>query len=481
MAAEKNNLHSSVDPHDEKSLANNELLGRQDSEQRDDKPCVDSGGVSVREQQIPADSRPLLLADLGVVGGGGVPILALIANREVGGGVPVPQSTNGAPVPADVAATTTAGAIPAAKNAFSAAASRADALVLKAAGCYQKRRALVEFLISNEYLETAHGVEQDYEALGARRRLTLKRRWVPIFLLALLASLFVQFVDLTNLTNLPNLLPGQGPVFLSSFPLDETPSSNPPLRLTQKAWFAHGGRQFEGPTDDLWIETSGQAASEVTYLTNHTQIRMRGGKGNCTGALEVFSWIMNQVNARGGCLMVAYGQLLHLNREADFVNKEGVFYDDDIDTWAPPATFAHIATLERQLFEKFGWTIRVFLKDNYVVLGQIIASCGHPVLERPGKAASSEPAIEMYPMFTIAREGNETQHGIVKDIWGGTQFPLPMLFPTIEKTLDSAGIERPLKLQVPNQPLKILDCLYGNWRLPSPGRQGTAFKHCGLP
>ena len=62
--------------------------------------------------------------------------------------------------------------------------------------------------------------------------------------------------------------------------------------------------------------------------------------------------------------------------------------DNDIDTWASPETLAHVATLETQLFNMFGWTIRRLLQDGFVVLVQIIASCGHHD-SSVGKAKSS--------------------------------------------------------------------------------------------
>ena len=114
---------------------------------------------------------------------------------------------------------------------------------------------------------------------------------------------------------------------------------------------------------------------------------------------------MGQVNANKGCMMVAYGGLIHMHRERDFVNSTTcVLLDDDIDTWASPKTLAHVATLETQLFDMFGWTIRRFLQGGFVVLVQIVASCGHTPIFVKGKARSSQSANEMYPIYTIPYE-----------------------------------------------------------------------------
>ena len=94
--------------------------------------------------------------------------------------------------------------------------------------------------------------------------------------------------------------------------------------------------------------------------------------------------------------MVAYGGLIHMHRERDFVNRTtGALLDNDIDTWASPKTLAHVATLETHLFVMFGWTIRRFLHEGFVVLVQCVASCGHTSIFVKGKAKPSQPAIEM--------------------------------------------------------------------------------------
>mmetsp|Transcript_25619 Transcript_25619/g.46328 ORF Transcript_25619/g.46328 Transcript_25619/m.46328 type:complete len:333 (-) Transcript_25619:162-1160(-) len=264
------------------------------------------------------------------------------------------------------------------------------------------------------------------------------------------------------------------------FPNVVSPSN--PTRLTPnmaKLWFAsHADEQkYEVPTDIEWIKNYGglTANGGVRYLTNRTWIQTRGKQGNCAGALPVFNWIMKQVIENDGCLMLAYGELIHIHREKDFVNEQGKFIDDDIDLWASPGTLAHVATLERQLNSKFGWTMRCFIHDGKVVLVQIVATCGHTKFTA-GKSKSSQPGIEVYPMFTIPRQGKETQHDVVKDIWQGTQFPEPVMFPAKEMALKSRGMKEPLDLQIPHHSLQLMECLYGNWKVPSSKHAGNRMK-----
>jgi len=180
--------------------------------------------------------------------------------------------------------------------------------------------------------------------------------------------------------------------------------------------------------------------------------------------------------ATGPAWILAYGGLIHVHRETDLVRANGAFIDDDIDTWASPATLVYMATLELELFYKFGWTIRHFLHDGKVVFVQIIASCGHTVSTAWGKAKSSQPGIEIYPLYTIPRRGNETPYNVVRDLWQGTTFYEPMMFPVREMTLVSAGAREPLRLQLPNNVMKVMECLYGNWRVPSGAHAGARSK-----
>merc|ERR1712029_937379 len=106
--------------------------------------------------------------------------------------------------------------------------------------------------------------------------------------------------------------------------------------------------------------------------------------------------------------MLTYGELIHFYREKEFVNEAGKYIDDDIDTFASPETVWHIARLENQLFKLYGWTMRAFVhnalnrKNNalsrkYVVLMQVMASCGHDPIEKVSKVHAAQPSIEIYP------------------------------------------------------------------------------------
>ena len=136
--------------------------------------------------------------------------------------------------------------------------------------------------------------------------------------------------------------------------------------------------------------------------------------------------------------------------------------------------------MEVELFEKFGWSIRIFVWENkYAVFAQIFAFCGHKNKSKHGlsKAKSSMPPIEVYPIvtfnssdyviemtpgMTIQNPEQQEQH-IVRDIWQGTLFSESMIFPSREHTLVSPNLKQPMRLQIPLQSQNVLSCLYGNW------------------
>ena len=226
---------------------------------------------------------------------------------------------------------------------------------------------------------------------------------------------------------------------------------------------------FPQPADvDLivnWPSQTGQKPpykSRVQYLRDENDIVKRGQKGSCGGTLDVFAWIMDRVNGINGCLMIAYGELIHLHREGDFVDvATGSYYDDDIDTWATVDTIVHIASLELEMFRRFGWTIRFFVLPNgYVTFAQIVSACGHAVTLKPGKAVADHPCIELYPIVN-------TPDGRVRDLWQGYSYSENKIFPLQKKSLVSAGSPHTLELQLPSQPTQLLECLYGNWKVPS--------------
>lgn len=261
-----------------------------------------------------------------------------------------------------------------------------------------------------------------------------------------------------------------------------SPIDNPTLlsQNTPKLWIVSSANEvrFELPTDIEWIRKwPGMRSFNSFYLRDAKEIEERGKQGSCTGVLDVLDWLMSEVNdTNNGCLMIAYGELIHMHREKDFVNNMGQFLDDDIDTWVSLETVARIASLEPELFRRFGWTVRAaVVRGQFVTLAQIVASCGLNLTTRTGKIISSQPAIEMYPIVTIPDQ--EKERNIVKDLWQGNLFPESMMFPRKNVTFISAGTHHPLQLQLPNQPEPVMECLYGNWRLPS-GRHSLAFSSC---
>ena len=80
----------------------------------------------------------------------------------------------------------------------------------------------------------------------------------------------------------------------------------------------------------------------------------------CSSTLEVLSWLMDQVNSRNLTMMIAYGELIHLLREKALIRSDGTYYDDDFDTWVTPSSLETILKLEPDLWNNFGWSIRVF-------------------------------------------------------------------------------------------------------------------------
>ena len=219
----------------------------------------------------------------------------------------------------------------------------------------------------------------------------------------------------------------------------------------------HYSRNVKGPT----------RISLASWLTKP--------KEACGNTLDVLSYIMNSVNARGHTLMVAYGELIHLYREGDFVNNATQqYFDDDIDLYATLDTIAYVGVeLEKDLFKKFGWFMRYFVskdENKYVLFAQAVASCGHEVSHTPHKAISHYPVIEFYPLVTVPGAASNTggkMDNAVRDLWHGTKYPESMLFPPRSITLASSGVSQPLELQLPNKPEEILACLYGDYRVPS--------------
>ena len=206
--------------------------------------------------------------------------------------------------------------------------------------------------------------------------------------------------------------------------------------------------------------------TKPSYLRNTQEIIARGSNGTCANAIDVLGWIMDEVNKENMTMMIAYGELIHLFREGDFVKKEsGHYIDDDIDTFASLKTISFLETLEPELFQQFGWSIKVKKNQKeYVVFMQIMASCGHTPVEEMTKIHDFEPAIEIYP---LAHSKPVDGRSVVKDLWMGNTYSESIIYPLQHFDFDSAATNRTLNLQLPNKVSELLFCLYGNWMVPS--------------
>jgi len=205
----------------------------------------------------------------------------------------------------------------------------------------------------------------------------------------------------------------------------------------------------------------------VKYLRNFEDLKVIEKLNNCTSALYVLHWLTVEMSKRNSTLMVAYGGLIHIYREKDLLNKDtGEYFDDDIDLWAAATTAYNIIQLESELFQRFGWTVRVFISgDGYVVLLQLMASCGHAPIEQVSKAKANEPALEIYVLQAVP---NSQGSRFAKDMWQGNQFSEALIYPRRLISVNATGVSHLLLLQVPNQPFDVLTCLYENWTQPSP-------------
>lgn len=206
--------------------------------------------------------------------------------------------------------------------------------------------------------------------------------------------------------------------------------------------------------------------THVSYLRSDEKILERGALGYCGTSLEVLSWLSKTVNEHNTLLMIAYGELIHLNREKDLVdNTTKKYFDDDIDTFGSPSTIFLIARLEEELFLLFGWTARMFVNgDGYVIFMQMMATCQHQPQRKATKVKADKPAIEIYPLSLVVNSAGDYMY---KDLWQNIQFEDIVMYPPACLNLDSAGTAYPLRLQVPRESNAVLTCLYGNWRVPS--------------
>mmetsp|Transcript_2912 Transcript_2912/g.4447 ORF Transcript_2912/g.4447 Transcript_2912/m.4447 type:complete len:345 (+) Transcript_2912:196-1230(+) len=226
---------------------------------------------------------------------------------------------------------------------------------------------------------------------------------------------------------------------------------------------------FRVPPIDYLVANSskeGFPGGQVRYLRNKHEFMARGQLLTCKPVLDVFAWLMDEVNARNHTLMLAYGDLIHFHREKDFMNKTtGKYFDeDDLDLWASLETVSHVEQLEPALFRRFGWTMRAFVNgDNYIQFLQMMSTCGHTPINEASKVQSNQPSIEIYPIAVIPINGSL----IARDLWQLSDFPESMIYPRRHISFNSTGASRTLHLQLPNKDLEIMACLYGNWTKPS--------------
>ena len=246
---------------------------------------------------------------------------------------------------------------------------------------------------------------------------------------------------------------------------------------------------FTLPSDRTYISQMQANKGGAKYLRDATEITKRGSKGNCSSMMMVLAFIMGEVNKANGTMMVAYGELIHLYREKDFVvHEEGVsvsdrrsysYMDDDFDTFASIGTVTFLGSLEQELFNQFGWTMRVLISGQYLRFMQIFASCGHALEYGPRKIKSDEPAIEVYPLAPINPvEKDGKMISVVKDLWPGGVYSESMIFPSHHISFNTAALSHPLMLQVPNKPFDFLTCVYGEWGKKSPLHAKTNNKLC---
>mmetsp|Transcript_38009 Transcript_38009/g.80067 ORF Transcript_38009/g.80067 Transcript_38009/m.80067 type:complete len:332 (-) Transcript_38009:215-1210(-) len=226
-------------------------------------------------------------------------------------------------------------------------------------------------------------------------------------------------------------------------------------------------------------------------LDDHHQREGRESSSCTHNTMEVLSYLVNEVNARNGTLILTYGGLLHVCREKSLVNPDtGEFWDDDIDMWANLETAEIILSLENVLYEMFGWTIRCHAIGPYAVFMQLFSACQYDVVQgkRKAKMTGNTVSIEIYLILTVpmvptdsgfrhaaaSSPGDNDGHGEdqgekVWDTFSRRSLPTSMVYPTQHINLQWSGksSEEPLHLQLPNDSGGLLYCVYGNWLVPS--------------
>jgi len=214
-------------------------------------------------------------------------------------------------------------------------------------------------------------------------------------------------------------------------------------------------------------DESGHGCGQVHYVRNLEQMRRYEEEKQCSSVTAVLPFLLEELSKRVGTLLMAYGSLIHINREKDLVNSDGEYLDDDIDLWASASAMYGITQIEPELFTEFGWSFRTILGgDGYIQLMQLLSVCGHEPSKQISKVnpGSGEPSLEVYQLNVMTRPNVKR---LIKDMWQGTQLLEADVYPSKQVVLNSTKFSQPLRLQVPNEPLKVLSCLYGNWTIPS--------------
>lgn len=204
----------------------------------------------------------------------------------------------------------------------------------------------------------------------------------------------------------------------------------------------------------------------VFYLRNQDEWGSPAAE-TCASSLEVLAWLTDRMQEQDEKMIIAYGELIHTLREKEFVNPDGSYMDDDIDTWVTPTSYQLIKDLEPDLWRHFGWSLRVYLGfENTVKFGQLVPHCGHEYNPREFKTTQDYPPIDMYLLQEI-ESYDDAAGPVVRDNWQGPVYYRDWFFPTQSLQMVTRGLDRPIHLELPANPEKILECLYGDWTKPS--------------
>jgi len=253
------------------------------------------------------------------------------------------------------------------------------------------------------------------------------------------------------------------------------------MRRTSEEQGAHNedteDRFFTFPEDPTKYNLA-DAVRSTSYLRPFDEIIARGKSGEkCATMPELMNWILKQFHESEEEYpwLLAYGQMIHLFREKDFVNKNRRYIDDDMDTWALPETILWIIEHEQELFEKFGWTMKLYgPSPNVITFIQMMASCGHKPANTITKVHDSkEPAIELYPLIPALDDDS-----VLIDAWQGTHFPRDWVLPAQNYTFKSIVLEDEITLELPANHDAILECMYGDWSVSS-NEHAPKRKVCG--